>query len=151
MKIILSLIALIGLGAVVGAVVVGSMSFEGTVVEKPYEAGITWDTERKNQERLGWNMDVGKHTFIEGNNNFDLMIRDKKGMPLKVSGSISLSAERPSNNNFHIEALIKPIPDGTFSANLTLPSFGLWDLNAAIEHNGERLNITRRINAEGVK
>src|SRR5919108_6547317 len=52
--IILVIISILALSATIGALIVGMRSFEGLVVEKPYETGLAWDElQKQKKENLG--------------------------------------------------------------------------------------------------
>lgn len=53
MKILISIVIILGLAAVAGSVIVGVKSFDGTVTSNPYEKGLMWDQARKEKAALG--------------------------------------------------------------------------------------------------
>jgi len=53
MKILIGIVSC-GAGSVVTTVIVGSRSFEGIVVDKPYERGLSWDREQKERIESAW-------------------------------------------------------------------------------------------------
>ena len=49
---ILVIVSVLALAATIGALVIGMKSFEGLVVEKPYETGLAWDEIQKQKMKL---------------------------------------------------------------------------------------------------
>ena len=66
MKIVIAVVAIVALGAVVGAIWVGASSFERTVVADPYESGIHHDADRARARSLGWNVTIDEGVLRAG-------------------------------------------------------------------------------------
>ena len=66
MKIVIAIVAAAALAAVLGAVWVGSRTFERTVVADPYESGIHHDADRRKAEALGWIIGVDEGSLRAG-------------------------------------------------------------------------------------
>ena len=49
---VLVIVSVLALAATIGAIVIGMKSFEGLVVEKPYETGLAWDEIKKKKATL---------------------------------------------------------------------------------------------------
>jgi nitrogen fixation protein FixH len=49
---VLVIVSVLALAATIGALVIGMKSFEGLVVEKPYETGLAWDEIQKQKAKL---------------------------------------------------------------------------------------------------
>jgi hypothetical protein len=65
-KIVIAIVAAAALAAVVGAVWVGSRTFERTVVADPYESGIHHDADRRRAQALGWTIAVDEGSLRAG-------------------------------------------------------------------------------------
>jgi len=73
-----------------------------------------------------------------------LYVMDHQGKPLR-SGNVVLTAYRPSNaaDDFNIEL---PLSDaGTFTAPVTFPLPGHWDLIARIDAGGQHFDTAQRV------
>ncbi len=97
--VIIVLICILALAATIGTIVVGSRSFEGIVVDNPYETGLAWDRERRNQEDLGWSVALQEAAYKTGKNDLIVMVRDKNGVPLS-DAVVSVVVSRPSTRAF---------------------------------------------------
>ena len=92
MKTLISSVVIVGLSAVIGAVVIGIKSFDGTVTVKPYEEGLAWDEAHK----VKLNSDILKM----GENNLQFTLLDKHGASLDLSSAVSLNISRPSTDAY---------------------------------------------------
>lgn len=58
MKILIIIVGIIGFSAVIGAVIFGMKTFDGLVVDKPYETGLLWDKMQKSRNLASGAEDV---------------------------------------------------------------------------------------------
>src|SRR4030066_2294165 len=100
MKSLISIVVIVGLIAVAGAVVVGVKSFDGTVTAKPYEEGLAWDEALKERAELGWSVKLKTGILKTGKNDLQFTLLDKKGSPLDLSSAVSLNISRPSTDAY---------------------------------------------------
>ena len=145
--VIIVLICILALAATIGAIVVGSRSFEGIVVDKPYETGLAWDEERRNQESLGWSVDLQKATFKTGKNDLIIMVRDKNGSLLS-DAVVSVAVSRPSTRAFDRIYLTVVQPNGRYRTEIDLPFYGNWDLIVDVSRKKERTSFNKMISAK---
>ena len=68
MKAALIIVTLIGLSAVIGAVIVGRSTFDGTVVDRPYERGLEYDAVQREKAASGWSVHIATPSFRVGRN-----------------------------------------------------------------------------------
>ncbi|NJD55470.1 MAG: hypothetical protein FIA94_03585 [Nitrospirae bacterium] len=131
MKKLLLLVTLIGIAAVVGAVVVGMSTFDGTVVDNPYEKGLAWDREQTERASSGWSVGIMPPSPSAGRNRLYLTVTDRSGKPL--SGKVTLSVSRPSSKSYDREygtaSTEKP---GVYTASVEFPLYGYWDLDVRV-------------------
>ncbi len=128
--VIIVLTCILALAATIGTIVVGSRSFEGTVVDKPYETGLAWDEERRNQESLGWSVVLQKATYKTGKNDLIVMVHDKNGVPLS-DAVVSVVVSRPSTRAFdrHLSCtLCSPTDDTGLRSIFRFTGTGVWSL-----------------------
>ena len=86
MKKLLIFVSLTGIAAVVGAVVVGTVMFDGTVVGNPYERGIAWDEEKKRRLSSGLKVSIDPAPFRKGKNEIVVRVLDEKDEPVAAEG-----------------------------------------------------------------
>lgn len=144
--IIIILACILVMTATVGTIVIGSWSFEGIVVDKPYEAGLAWDQERRNRELLGWSIALQETTFITGKNNLAVIVRDKNGALLS-NAVVSASVSRPSTRAFDRTYRMDARQHGQYQAEIDLPLYGNWAVTIEVSRNKEHTSFTKMISA----
>jgi nitrogen fixation protein FixH len=135
--IVIVVICVLVIAATMGTVIVGSKSFEGIVVDKPYEAGLAWDEEHKNRERLGWNVTIQNPSFTTGKNDLVVIVTDKNGSPLTNTAMI-VSITRPSTREYDRRYEAPLLPGGIYKTGIDLPLYGNWDLDIDIHQGSDR-------------
>lgn len=147
MKIFIIAIVIIGLLSVAGAIIVGNSMFEGTVNEKPYETGLSWDRTQREKDASRLIISVETDRFNEGDNMLGLYIRDKRGKQLKEA-SVSVTVSRPSTTAYDKTYDCKRLDDGSWRAAVAFPLYGYWDLKIRITRGASDLIFTGRVFAE---
>ncbi len=147
MRTVIIIVTALGLLAVAGPIVIGTMSFDGTVVDMPYERGLQWDREQKEREESGLQVQVSNVVVRSGSNGLVVSVTDREGKP--ASGlTMSLTVSRPSSRSFDKTYAMSPGSDGTYGATVDFPLGGIWDLKFAAVHHGREVLLERRIIAE---
>jgi hypothetical protein len=144
MKATLVLVTLLGLGAVVGAVVVGSLVFDGTVVDHPYERGVAWDDDRARHEASGVTVSLVTSSFREGDNDLVLRAHDRSGTPLD-DAKLSLRIGRISTGAYDRSYIAPRRENGTYGVSVDLPLKGRWAVTVLVERGGEPLEFRHEI------
>ena len=144
--VIIVLICILALAATIGTIVVGSRSFEGLVVDNPYETGLAWDRERRNQEDLGWSVALQESTYKTGKNDLIVMVRDKNGVPLS-DAVVSVIVSRPSTRAFDRTYSTVVQPDGRYHTAIDLPFYGNWGVVIDVNRKMERTSFNKMISA----
>lgn len=147
MKTLIVVVTLIGFAAVIAAIVVGTKSFEGIVVEKPYETGLLWDAAEKEKASLGWKVDLRTKNFRTGENAVVLQVFDIEGKPLSGAG-VSITVSRPSTNAYDAVYPSREKTSGVYEARVRLPLFGHWDLKVSVTSKERAAVFHERIFAE---
>jgi nitrogen fixation protein FixH len=151
MRILIIVISITALAATIGAIVVGRQSFEGLVVEKPYETGLTWDETRQKQASLGWTVSVQGAPFKTGKNELIVNILDKNGS-LITDAIIIVTVSRPSTRAFDKTYRIVRQADDRYHAFIGLQLYGNWDLIIDVSRNNDHSIFKEAIFAErGIK
>jgi nitrogen fixation protein FixH len=144
------LVVIAGLGAVAGAVIVGSMTLDEVVVEHPYEAGLAWDASHHKAEELGWSLMLGREPVVEGANAMHFAVLGPDGMPIGVSADeVALVFERPSGPGTVAASISGSATDGGLVAAFTLPGYGHWVVRARVSHGGQTMDLSGRVYAAG--
>ncbi len=150
MKTVLIIIALIGIGSVIGAIVVGTRSFDGTVVDKPYERGLSYDAVHHEKEASGWKLDILNQSFTIGKNDILLSVTDRNGKPL-TDVEIALSISRPSSKAYDKTYKAAKTEKGQFMAGADLPLYGYWDTRVQVTDKGKSIMFEKTLFAEQKK
>jgi nitrogen fixation protein FixH len=147
MKTLLILVTLIGLSAVIAAIVVGNRSFEGIVTEHPYEKGLQWEKVQDEKTSLGWEVQIPAGRCSVGKNTLTLALLDKGGRPLE-GALVSITISRPSTTAYDKTYRSKALGNGSYRAEVALPLYGLWDLEVRVVKGREDVTLTKHIFAE---
>src|SRR5512134_959789 len=133
---ILVTVCILALAATIGTIIVGTKSFEGIVVDKPYETGLAWDETERQKAKLGWKVAVERTRFRTGENELIIDAVDKDGRPL-TNAAVSATVSRPSTRDFDRTYAAVRRQNGRYRASVAFPLYGTWDVTIAISRNGE--------------
>lgn len=147
MKILLIIVTIIGLGAVIGAVVVGTSTFDGTVVDKPYERGLSYDAVHHEKEASGLNVEILNKVISAGTNDILLSVTDRDGKPVP-DVAISLSISRPSSKAFDKTYTAVKTEKGQFIVKADLPLYGYWTAGVQVAEKGKSITFEKTLFAE---
>lgn len=151
MRMLIILICVIALAATIGAVIIGRQSFEGLVVEKPYETGLAWDETRLKQTSLGWTVSVQGAPFKIGKNELTVKVIDKS-RSLLTDAAVSVTVSRSSTRAYDKTYRTTLQPDGRYHASIGLQLYGNWDLIIEVSRNNDHSVFKEAIFAErGIK
>lgn len=144
MKKIIVFVTVAALAAVIGAIVVGSRSFEGIVTDRPYETGIAWDRTRHDKIESGWNVVIENQDFQVGDVALTLGVTDRKGSPL-TAASVVVVISRPHTTANDRTYRTRETGPGIFSATVTFPAYGYWDIKMTVSADGKDVSFDKRI------
>ena len=147
MKTLIGIVTVVALAAVVTAVIIGNRSFEGIVVEKPYERGLSWDREQRERTESGLNVAIKNKTFRVGRNDLVIEVTDGEQKPV-LDAELLLTMSRPSTNTYDRTYRLGAGREGGYRAPVELPLYGHWDLQITIVRNGQDLRFLRKIFVE---
>ncbi len=127
--VVLIVVIVLALAATIGAIIIGKRSFEGIVVDKPYEAGLSWDEEQRACRRLGWQVSLTNPSFKVGRNDLLILLKDRAGKPLKHA-AVTVTVSRPSTRSYDrsYEAAELHEGEGRYRSSVDLVLFGAWDI-----------------------
>lgn len=145
MKTLISIVVIVGLAAIIGAVVVGIKSFDGTVTAKPYEEGLAWDEVLKEKVELGWSVRLNTGVFKMGENDLQFTLLDKQGAPLDLSSAVSLTLSRPSTDAYDRKVDVEKLGEGLYRALVNFPLYGQWDIKINLLQNDKKIEFEERV------
>lgn len=140
------LVILVNVGFIVTAVVTNP----GLVDENYYQKGRDLEAEivslRKAYQRLGWKMALqAEHQPVLGLPvRYTFKVVDREGKPVDGEHAV-ISAYRPSDASADFHQEMQRIAPGLYSAELTFPLKGIWDLTATLHKGKDALHTTHRI------
>jgi nitrogen fixation protein FixH len=147
MKLLLIIVSIIGIGSVIGTLVVGTRTFDGTVVDKPYERGLSYDSVHHEKEASGWKLDILNQSFTIGKNDILLSVTDRNGKPL-TDVEIALSISRPSSKAYDKTYKAVKTEKGQFMAGADLPLYGYWTASVQVTEKGKSITFEKTLFAE---
>lgn len=148
MKTLISIVVIVGLSAVIGAVVIGIQSFDGTVTAKPYEEGLAWDEAHKDRSELGCSVKLNTGILKMGDNDLQFNLLDKQGSPLNLSSAVSLSLSRPSTDAYDRRVDVEKLGEGLYRALVNFPLYGQWDIKIYLNKNDKKIEFKERVFVE---
>jgi nitrogen fixation protein FixH len=147
MKVLLGIAALIGLGAVVAAIVVGTSTFEGIVVRDPYGAGLQWDAQQRARTASGWSVLLPSRSFPHGTSALSAMLSDRDGVPLR-DAVVAVRISYPSTSRYDKEYSLAADGQGRYTGVIDLPRRGLWNVQFIVSAGGKQAVLEDSIRAD---
>jgi nitrogen fixation protein FixH len=148
MKALIFLICLLGVGAIVGAVVIGTRSFDGTVVDHPYEHGLAWDRDQARRRDSGLGVQLLNTTFSVGSSRAAFTISGD-GAGRVGDRNVTVRVRRPSSAEHERETPALRQPDGSWAATVRLPVAGRWELAVVVERPDGSIEFPTAITVTG--
>jgi nitrogen fixation protein FixH len=142
MKTILIIVSIIGLSAVVGAIIVGSKTFDDIVVERPYEKGLAYDSIRKERAASGWNVEMASPSPRAGKSEIAFSVTGRDGRPL-ADATVSLFISRPSSPAYDRSYRTTRTDEGLFRTEIELPLYGYWDVKVLVASEGKNISFEK--------
>jgi nitrogen fixation protein FixH len=131
MRTLLIAVVVIGLVSVAATIIVGTRTFDGTVVGDPYTEGLHWDALRKARLAAGWTMTVVNREPVLGHTGLQVRISDRDGRPLE-GARVAFSLKRPETARYDRSYDAKESIPGTYRALVDLPLAGAWNLRTTV-------------------
>lgn len=148
MKILVTLVIIIGLSAIVGSIFIGKIVFDGKVVENPYETALRYDETMALRSKLILEME--NRRLSVGENDIIFILSDSLGMPI-TDPKIKLMISRPYTTAYDKEYHVSMIEKGKYRAKIRFPLYGHWDIMIKFNYEQRHVNLKKRIYVEKVK
>ncbi len=149
MRVLIIVVCFIAVSATVMTIIIGKKSFEGLVVDKPYETGLAWDVEQAKKTSLNWTMVIQNKSFHTGQNRIDFTLRDKDGSPVR-DAVMMIRISRPSTARFDRSFQVSCGRDARCQASVVFPRYGLWDIILDVTKDHQTSILQKRIFADAV-
>ncbi|BAO44585.1 conserved hypothetical protein [Thiolapillus brandeum] len=137
----------------VAFIVTAVVTNPGLVDKNYYEKGRDQEQhfieQQLTRDRLGWQMKLEAiDTPVAGQPvRYTFNIVDTSGVAID-GDKATLHAYRPSDMTADFDLPMQEIAPGVYSAELTFPLKGIWDLSAVLVKGEDSLKVTRRISVE---
>ncbi|WP_457674511.1 FixH family protein [Thiolapillus sp.] len=144
---------LLVLGVNVAFIITAVVTNPGLVEKDYYEKGRDQEQnfiqQQLTRDRLGWQMKLDAvHKPVMGEPvRYTFNIVDTNGVAID-GDQATLHAYRPSDVNADFDVAMQEIAPGVYSAELTFPLKGVWDLTAVLVKGEDSLKVTRRISVQ---
>jgi len=146
MKALIGIVGFVVLALTAVTIIVGTRTFEGTVVDKPYEAGLAWDAERRNRAELGWSASLAREVYAVGEDEILVEAFDRDHRPL-TGAAVTIGVSRPSTNAYDKSYPAVARKEGGYLAKASLPLQGAWDIAIGIAVGGKSTSFTETVRA----
>jgi nitrogen fixation protein FixH len=144
--VIIGIVCSLALAATIATIVIGIRTFEGTVVEKPYETGLQWDEIQKQRAQLGWNVTIGEGTFKTGKNELYVSVFDRDNRSVR-NAELSILISRPSTRAYDRNYRAVSQGEGLYYASVDLPHMGAWDVTVNVNIGSNNCSFHKSIYA----
>jgi nitrogen fixation protein FixH len=111
-------------------IMVSSRTFRGEDEQKPYLQGVEFNqtlVRRSEQHVLGWRASITAIRLADGHVRIEVTTRDRNGKAVVQSG-MSGELRHPADENRDRVLRLNPAAPGTYRAELTGVSPGVWDV-----------------------
>lgn len=147
MRTLIIAISICVFAATVVTIIAGKRSFDGIVVEKPYETGLDWDRKQAQKARLGWDVSVNGTSFRTGRNELFITILDGNGKKVR-DAAVNVKVSRPSSGAYDKTYEMALEPDGRYAASIDLSLYGNWTVIIDVRRGEDQTEFTKSIFAE---
>lgn len=113
-------------------------TWTGLSTENAYQKGLNYNetiAARDAQRALGWQGAVTVEAAADGSELLTVVLRDHDGRPLPDL-IVSAQLRRPTNENYDESLTLEEGTAGAYSATLSLPLRGNWDLTLSASRAG---------------
>jgi len=143
------LVLLVNVAFIVTAIVTNPGLVDKDYYEKGRDLEKEFITLQQTRSRLGWQMklEAVSRPMINQPARYTFSVVDRAGVP--VDGDRALvRAYRPSDAASDFEMEMQEIAPGIYSAEITFPLKGIWDLTAILHKGEDALKVSRRISVQ---
>lgn len=105
-------------------------TWTGISTENAYQKGLNYNqtiAARDAQRELGWQAEVSLTTLDDGREELTVVLRDRAGA-LLTNLAVNGTVKRPTHEGFDQQLALAEEASGRYSARLSLPLRGNWDL-----------------------
>ena len=122
-------------------------SWTGIETEEAYRKGLAYNEQiaaAEAQQQLGWSAELAVEQPAPGRAAIALELRDRAGGPVE-GAEVTGQLLRPTLEGYDLTAPLTHSGPGTYSAELTLPLAGIWDLEIEVRHARGTYRLTERL------
>ena len=138
MKKLIALVSILAMSAVIGAIVIGSMIFDGVVVEDPYETGLVWDQIQKDRENSGIEIKFESLEFAKGLQTINFKLVNNHHANIE---SVNIKRARPSTALLDQIIPTNHLKNGNYTSQVDFLDVGHWDLVVQVKIEGKTIEF----------
>ena len=119
-------------------------SFSGLYSDHARATGVTYNrviAEQKARDALGWKVAT---SWQPESQRLGISLAKADGSPL-AGARVSVELVRPAEKFTPLDVHLTDLGDGRFDGKVDLPLRGSWDLDIAVESNGQHFAVTKRV------
>ncbi len=119
-------------------------SFSGLYSDHARDHGVTYNrviAEQKARDALGWKVAT---SWQPESQRLGILLTGADGSPL-AGARVSVELVRPAEKHIPVDVDLADLGGGRFGARIDLPLRGSWDLDIAVESNGQHFAVTKRV------
>ncbi len=147
MKLFLAIVVATVIVVTATMIIIGSRTFERTVVKDPYETGLRWDEIQRQRRESGWNVVFLSRHAVAGRNDIVLSARDPNGRPLS-GAAIVVKLEGPPPGGAVRQSAATQGSDGNFYAVIDIPQRGSWMAAITVTRGGRTIAFEEMLSVE---
>jgi len=140
MRTFLFVVVSVVITATAAMIIVGTRTFEGTVVKDPYETGLRWDQIQRQRRESGWSVAFLSPYARTGRNDVVLSVRDRNGQPLG-GAVVVLQLKGPASSAAGNNARAEEQHDGNFHAVMDIPERGSWTATITVTRGSRSIEF----------
>jgi nitrogen fixation protein FixH len=127
---------LIGVSITAVTIVVGTRTFEGTVVKDAYTEGLKWDELRRARLESGWSARLIQDRLPVGRSTVQVRLLDHAKRPFQEA-KVYLAFTRPETSRYDRSYEAKTMGKGIYTADIDLPRAGGWQVRISVFQGGQ--------------
>lgn len=123
-------------------------SYDGLTDEDYYEKGLHYDSIKKSEESLGWNIEIKLDSSEADTTGSSVVvgITDAAG-DLVSDANVVVDLRRPATSRYDRTVTLTESA-ASYRASIEIPMDGLWDIRVRAEKSGAALERTFRVRVE---
>lgn len=119
----------------------------GVTTDGAYEKGLAYNKDiaaEQRQTELGWKGNISIRPSSDNRIKADFTLKNKSNQPL-AGATVKIWLVRPTQAGKDQTASMTEQSEGLYTADLTLPERGLWEVRVSATQNGQNFQMIQRV------